>query len=641
MIKKGKKNKNSNIEGTIRLTTHGVGFITDDSGENIEIENKYLNTAFNGDVVCVSVKEEGGKKIGEVTKIVARKKEHHVCTIKKSGELFFCIPQDTKMYVDILIPKRFLEKANPGEKVVTKIVSWDSGNRNPIGKVTRVLGEPLSHNTEMEAILYDKDLVIDFEPDVLKEAKEVRKYLYDKKSIEKRRNMSDTTTFTIDPEDAKDFDDALSIKILPSGDYEIGIHIADVTYFVRPGTKLDKEASRRATSVYLVDRTIPMLPPDISNDLCSLNPNEDKLAFSAIFVMDTNGNIKEEWFGRTIIYSNKRFSYEDAQNVLNKKEEKFHKELKILNDIAHKLGNKIKKAGAIGFHNTEVRFVLDENKRPVSIVEKKQFDTHKLVENFMLIANKRVTEYVEKLAKKSGIKKDFIYRVHDIPDPEKIKNLLHLLKSLGYDIHINSPIESEDINKILNTVRGKSEELLIQKAAIKSMTKAIYTTKNIGHFGLAFPFYTHFTSPIRRYPDIMVHRLLDIHLHNKKISEKDWGIYVRLAEHSSRMERVAEEAERESIKFKQAEFMREHIGEIYNGIISGVTPWGIYVEEETSRSEGLVGLKTLTDDYYEYNEKDYALIGQRSKKKLQLGNKVKIKVKNVNLSKKQIDYILV
>jgi len=641
MSKKGKKFSKRQVEGFIRLNNAGEGFISQENEADIHIPHENLNTALNGDLVKVSIiDEKDGEEIGRVEKITMRKKNNHVCTIEKDGDLFFCVPQDEKMYVDILIPKENLGDAKEGEKVVVELTSWNSKERNPIGSVTKVLGKPFSHETEMEAILYDKNLVIDFPALVMEEAKNIRTLLNDE-SIKDRRDFREIPTFTIDPEDAKDFDDALSISFEEDGTFSVGVHIADVSFFVRPGSFLDKEAIKRATSIYLVDRTIPMLPPDISNDLCSLNPNEDKLAYSAVFTLDISGTIKKEWFGRTIIHSKKRFSYEDAQEVLDGKKQIFYEELKTLNHIAHALRKKKFEGGAIDFRDTEVKFVLDEKMHPISIVRKERLDTHMLIEDFMLLANKKVTEYVEKLAKESGLAKEFVYRVHDSPDEEKIQGLLYLLKSLGYDIKLSSPIKSADINKILKMVRGKPEESLIHRAAIKSMQKAIYTTKNIGHFGLAFPFYTHFTSPIRRYPDVIVHRLLDKHLKNEKISQEEWGSFASLAEHSSKMEKLAEEAERESIKYKQVEYMKDRIGETFDGIISSVTRWGVYIEELKTKTEGLVGIRTLDDDYYEFDEKHYALRGKRTGRKLQLGDKVKIKVVKVNLSKRQIDYILI
>jgi ribonuclease R len=642
MSKKGKKLEKRQVVGIIRVNNAGDGFITPEkSAESIFIPNENLHTALHGDSVEVRIiDEKDGEEIGTVEKILSRKKTYHVCTLEKEEGVFFCVPQDEKMYVDIRIPKENLKNAKEGEKVVVEITSWEEKERNPVGSIIQILGKPLSHETEMQAILYEKNLIIDFPKPVMEEAKKVREFLKEE-SVAKRRDFRGIPTCTIDPEDAKDFDDALSVETLPDGTFSVGVHIADVSFFVRPETALDKEAIKRATSIYLVDRTIPMLPPDLSNDLCSLNPNEDKLAYSAIFTLDINGNIKNEWFGRTIIHSKKRFSYEEAQDVLNGKQYVFSEELKTLNHIAHALRKKKFAGGAIDFKDTEVKFVLDEKMHPVSIKRKERLDTHMLVEDFMLLANKRVTEHVEKLAKESNVAKEFVYRVHDTPDPEKIQGLLYLLKSLGYDIKISSPVKSADINKILKMVHGKPEESLIHRAAIKSMQKAVYTTKNIGHFGLAFPFYTHFTSPIRRYPDIIVHRLLEKHLQKEKIKPEEWESYGSLAEHSSKMEKLAEEAERESIKYKQVEYMKDRVGGVFDGIISSVTRWGIYVEEVNTKAEGLVGIRTLPDDYYEFDEKHYALRGKRAGRKLQLGDKVKVKVAKANLSKKQIDYVLV
>lgn len=639
-----KSESKSVVEGALRVGPSLVGYITHPTLETeIEIANKDLKGALAGDLVEVEIigKKKDSGHTGRVKKIQARRRSSFVGTLRKVGRSFVVVPDNERMYRKIMVAKKDLGGARTGNKVVAKVLSWEKPD-NPIqAKIEKTLGKPGEHETEMLSILYDKEFTPDFPRAVEEEAKKVRSYL-NNPDIQKRKDFRTTTTFTIDPKDAKDFDDALSIKSLGKDLCEVGIHIADVTYFVRPGTKLDEEAARRATSIYLVDRTIPMLPETLSNDLCSLNPNEEKLAFSAVFEVDTKGDIKKEWFGRTRIKSDKRFSYEEAQKVLDTQKGPFYKELSTLNTIAKALRKEKFKRGAIAFESKELRFTLDENMKPIAIEKKERLDTHMLVEDFMLLANKKVTEYVDKLKKKSNIKKHFVYRVHDEPDEEKIDKVLDLLKKLGYEIHRKGKkITSYDINAILKKVDGTPEENLIQTAMIQSMSKAEYTTKNIGHFGLAFPFYTHFTSPIRRYPDVMVHRLLDKYLNNEKVTPQEAERYKELSLYSSQRERVAEEAERESKKYKQAEYMSFHVGEEFEGTISGVVRFGLFVQEKETLAEGLVAMRNLGDDYYTYDEKSLSLIGEKTKKKFQLGDTVKIRVKKVDVRKRQIDYDLV
>tara|TARA_Y100000310_G_scaffold273705_1_gene289349 strand:+ start:34733 stop:36694 length:1962 start_codon:yes stop_codon:yes gene_type:complete len=630
------------IEGILQIVKPLTGFLPHPSkSAKIEISKDDLHTALSGDTVRVrtSNKLPNGNIAGTVTKIVTRKKVVHVCEIEERDGVFYCEPTDPKTYISFIIPEKFIGKGQVKDKVTVKILKWNERDKNPLAEVQQVLGTSLAHETEMQAILLDKQLAIGFAPEIEKEAENVRSFL-DDDTISKRRDMRGVPTFTIDPVDAKDFDDALSIQDDGKGNFEIGIHIADVSFFVRPGSLLDKEAARRGTSIYLVDRTIPMLPETLSNDLCSLNPDEDKLAYSAIFIVTKDGKVLSEWFGRTRIKSIKRFSYEEAQTILNKKSGEFYKDLHTLNTISKKLRKKRFAGGSIAFHDSEVFFVLDENMHPIEVRKKKQLETHTLIEDFMLLANKKVTEFIEKKARDAKIHAKFLYRVHDEPNPQKVLALSTLLKSTGHDIKIPKKITSETINEILQAVADTPEEDLIQLAVIQSMPKAEYTTDNIGHFGLAFPFYTHFTSPIRRYPDLLVHRLLNRCLNKKPVTEKEFAELGELAKRSSQKERVAQEAERESIKYKQAEFMQDHIGNTYTGIISGVVKFGLFVSEEKSRAEGLINIRSLKDDHYEYNEKKLALIGVRKKKKYQVGDKVKIKVNKVDLSRKQIDYIL-
>ena len=495
----------------------------------------------------------------------------------------------------------------------------------------------------MQSIVLDKGLPIRFPDAVEKEGERVASEAPAdmEQEAKKRRDFRTTPTFTIDPHDAKDFDDALSIKKLDNGNFEVGVHIADVSHFVTPGSILDKEASKRATSIYLVDRTIPMLPEALSNNICSLMPEVERLAFAAVFEMDIVGNIKNEWFGRTIIKSDKRFSYEEVQDILDTKSDSPHKEFLFnLRDIARGLRQKKLDAGAVTFEDSEVKFVLDEENRPIAIKLKERLEAHMLIEDFMLLANKKVAEFAAK--KHKDLPDAFVYRIHDYPDVEKMTHLKNFLEPLGYHLKIeNDEIKSEDLNNLLAQAEGKTEQAIIQKAAVRSMSKAIYSVSNIGHWGLAFPHYTHFTSPIRRYPDVLVHRLLNIYLQGQTPDEKTIKYIAEQVVHSSSMEQKASEAERESIRYKQIEYMADKVGQVFDGIISGVAEWGIFVEEITTRTDGLVGLRSLHNDFYEYDQKKFALVGRRTGTTYRLGDKVKIKLMKTDLKERQVDYILV
>lgn len=645
---KNKKHKNqsqetkSRLRGVISVNTRGVGFFSlSDSVEDIEIENHFLRTALNGDEVEIvlhpRVKNERQK--GQVVKIVSRAKSQFVGVVE-SNDGFFVVPDDRRMYRDILIPKTKTQGAGNGDKVLVKMHPWDDPKKNPEGEVLKIIGRKGEHNTEMQSIVLESGFDLDFPENVSREAEEVAKTEKARMNEEAslRRDFRKVTTFTIDPFDAKDFDDALSFKELPNGTYEIGVHIADVSHYVREGGALDVEARKRGLSVYLVDRTIPMLPEVLSNDVCSLNPNEDRLAFSSVFVMDKNAKVLERWFGRTIINSDKRFAYEDAQAVLNQKEGLYFKELNILNNLANKMREQKFKEGSIDFEVEEVKFRLDERGVPVEVYKKHRLDTHKLIEEFMLLANREVAEFIFKAHKaKRG---SSIYRIHDLPDPEKISDLALFLKALGYELNAHEgKITSRELNELLKKVEGSPQETLIKTAMIRSMAKAVYSTKNIGHFGLAFKFYTHFTSPIRRYPDLVVHRILERELSGGKIGQNEFSKFERIALESSEKEIRAAEAERASIKFKQVEYMGKHVGETFNGSISGVAEWGIYVEEENTKCEGMVKLRDLKDDYYILDKKNYAIVGEKTKKKYSLGDKVKFKVVGADPDRKTLDYI--
>jgi len=641
-----KRSESSYTEGTLKLTSSGTGYvISDQFKQDIEIGRAFLNKGLNGDRVKILLhpKSENRRQTGEVSEILFRNKMRFSGVIQKNKGFCFVVTDDPKMYTDILIPKKEARKAKDNQKVYVQIIDWEDSKKNPIGEIIKVLGEEGSNNAEMEAIVLEKGFWSEFPKEVEKEALLISKDIPEDE-IKKRRDMRETLTMTIDPEDAKDFDDALSLKILPGDKFEVGIHIADVSHFVVPGTNIEKEVAKRGTSIYLVDRTIPMLPEVLSNDLCSLRPNEDRLAFSAVFTMTKSGLIINEWFGKTVIHSDKRFSYEEAQAYLDEAFESrlspLHEALTDLDAIAKRLRAKRFEEGAIDFDSEEVKFELDINGKPVAIVKKLRMDTNKMIEEFMLLANKKVAEFIAKKDEKA--ERVFIYRIHDLPDKEKMENLIIFLKTLGYDLKMKKgKVSSKDINDLLKEIRGKAEQNLIQMATLRAMAKAVYSTDNLGHYGLAFKHYTHFTSPIRRYPDIMVHRLLFKYLTDQKIKEEDLQIYKIAAEYSSRMEQGATEAERASIKYKQVEYMKDHIGQEYDGTITGVTEWGIYVEEKESKSEGMIKLSFMKDDFYVLDEKHHTIRGEKSGKKYTLGDKVKIKVRDANLKKRIIDYVLV
>ncbi|MGJ1263173.1 ribonuclease R [Sphingobacterium spiritivorum] len=629
------------VTGKVDMTADGSAYvIPEDELENdIFIAPRKLRQALHGDIVKVHTyeKRKGRKKEGEVVEILQRAKTDFTGIINLSKSFAFFIADDRKMLHDIFIPLDNLNGAKDGEKVVVSITEWPKGSKNPVGRVKDVLGKKGENNTEMNAILADYGFPLSFPPEVEKEANSFSAVI-DNTEIQKRRDFRTIPTFTIDPADAKDFDDAISFQQLPNGHYEIGVHIADVSHFVKPDTALDKEAFERATSVYLVDRVIPMLPERLSNDLCSLRPNEDRLCFSAVFELDDKANIHDQWFGRTVIHSDRRFSYEEAQEVIENKTGDFTTEILKLNELAYILREKKFKNGAISFESEEVKFTLDENGKPTGVYTKVRKDAHKLIEDFMLLANRKVAEYIGKQGKGKN-KLTFVYRFHDLPNPETLTTFSQFASRFGHKLTIRSDKETaKSLNALMTKIEGSKEQNLLTSLAVRSMAKAVYTTKNTSHYGLAFDYYTHFTSPIRRYPDVMVHRLLQFYLDGgQKVNAEH---YEKMSEHSSQMEKKAAEAERASIKYKQAEFLQDQIGTEYTGIVSGVTEWGMYVEIESNKCEGMVRLRDITDDFYVLDEKNYAIIGQRKKKKYQLGDEVQIKVKKVDLDKRQIDFTL-
>lgn len=630
------------IVGTVDMTADGSAFIVpdDEFEKDIYVAPRKLRNALHGDKVRVYVfkKKSGRNNEGEVVEIISRVKTDFIGVAKVSERFAFVIPDDRKMLHDIFVPLNDLNGAKNGQKVQVGITDWPEGAKNPIGKILNVLGEQGENNTEMNAILAQYGFPLSFPEEVEKEANAIPETISEA-DIKGRRDFRNTLTFTIDPADAKDFDDAISFKKLPNGNYEIGVHIADVSHYVQPKSKLDKEAYERATSVYLVDRVIPMLPERLSNGVCSLRPREDKLCFAAVFELDNEANIQNEWFGRTVIHSDRRFTYEEAQEVIETKTGDFVEEIIKLNELAYILRDRKFKNGAISFESTEVKFKLDDTGKPVGVYVKERKDAHKLIEDYMLLANRKVAEFIAKKGKGKQ-KHTFVYRVHDAPNLENLNNFATFASRFGYKINMKSDKEiAKSLNYLMEDVEGKKEQNILTQLAIRSMAKAIYTTKKTSHYGLAFDYYTHFTSPIRRYPDVMVHRLLALYLDGgKSVSEEE---YETASSHSSAMEKRAADAERASIKYKQAEYLEDNVGKTYMGLISGVTEWGMYVEIIENKCEGMVRLRDIADDFYVLDEKNYCIVGQRKKKKYQLGDEVQVRVKKVDLSKRQIDFSLV
>lgn len=630
------------ITGRVDMTAEGAAFIIpdDEFEKDVFVSARKLHNALHGDKVKVYIyaKKRGRKNEGEVVEIIQRLKTDFIGVIKISDRFAFVTVDDKKMLQDIFVPLSDLGGAGNGQKVQVSITDWPEGSKNPIGKIINILGTQGENDTEMNAILAQYGFPLSFPKEVEKEAEEISETVTEQE-IKGRKDFRETVTFTIDPADAKDFDDAISFKKLPNGNYEIGVHIADVSHYVQPKTYLDKEAYSRATSVYLVDRVIPMLPEKLSNGVCSLRPNEDKLCFAAVFELDNDANIVEEWFGRTVIHSNRRFSYEEAQEVIENKEGDHAEEILKLNELAYILRDRKFKNGAISFESTEVKFKLDDHGKPTGVYVKERKDAHKLIEDFMLLANKKVAEFIAKKGKGKQ-KYTFVYRSHDSPNLENLGNFALFAARFGYKINMKSDKDiAKSLNFLMEDVEGKKEQNVLTQLAIRSMAKAVYTTKKTSHYGLAFDHYTHFTSPIRRYPDVMVHRLLAAYLNGERSANEEE--YETAASHSSAMEKRAADAERASIKYKQVEYLEENVGKLFMGIISGVTEWGMYVELIENKCEGMIRLKDIADDFYVLDEKNYCIVGQRKKKKYQLGDEVKVKVKKVDLSKRQIDFSLI
>ena len=630
--------KHQFIEGRIELTQRGAGYVVpDEGGDDIMISSENLNTALDRDHVKVNLfaKRAGDKPTGEVVEVLKRNRMEFVGVLQLSFNHAFLICDDKKMYTDIFIPLDKIGKAKNGDKVIAHITDWTLEHKNPFGEIIEVLGRPGYHETEMHAIIAEFGFSFKFTEEVEKEANKISEKI-SKEEIASRRDFRKITTFTIDPDDAKDFDDALSIQKLSDGTWEIGVHIADVSHYVKPGTLLDDEAFERGTSVYLVDRTIPMLPEKLSNGVCSLRPQEEKLTFSVVFKMDDNAELLDVWFGKTVIFSDRRFSYEEAQQCIESGVGDYAPEINTLNELAKKLRELRFRNGAVNFETEEVKFKLDENFKPIGIYKKVRKDAHKLIEEFMLLANKKVAEYGHNGSKQ----RTFVYRVHDLPNEEKLKLFSTFASRFGYTIRMQSQKAiSQSMNELLAKVEGKPEQNLLQQQAIRTMAKAFYTTKKTGHYGLAFDFYSHFTSPIRRYPDLLAHRLLFDYLNKGKSANADK--YETMCKHSSEMETKAAEAERASVRYKQVEYIKDFIGEEFQGIISGVTEWGMYVEISQYKCEGMIRLSNLADDFYEYDQHNLCIVGRRTRKKYQLGDIIEVVVKDADVLKRQVSLDIV
>lgn len=630
----------TSVTGVVDMKQTGKAYITvPELDEDVFVAASNTGHALHGDTVKVHLfpMRKGRKTEGQIVEVVSRARTSFVGTVQISGKFAFLVPDDVSIPVDIFIPGESLLNARHGQKAIARMTDWPEHSKNPFGEIVQVLGQPGNNDVEMNSILATFDFPLQFKPETLKEAERIPAEI-SAADIGSRRDFRDLWTCTIDPPDAKDFDDALSLRKTEDGNWEVGVHIADVSHYVTPGTAIDNEAYDRGTSVYLVDRTIPMLPEKLSNQVCSLRPDEDKLCFSAVFNIDDKGTVLSEWYGKTIIRSKRRYNYEEVQLMIEGAEGDYKEQLMVLNRLATLLREERFRKGSIAFHSQEVKFILDEKGKPVDTYVKEQKEANMLIEDFMLLANRRVAELI-------GRKKDdkkprtFVYRIHDEPNQEKLQKFSEFLNKLGYKMNTGSRKGlAKSFNNLFEQIAGKGEKTMIETIAIRTMAKAVYSTVNIGHYGLAFQHYTHFTSPIRRYPDLMVHRLLERYLAGKpSVSQNEYEEYCT---HSSDMERKAVEAERASVKYKQAEYLQDKIGQSFNGLISGVSKWGIFVELEGSKCEGMISLKYLDDDFYYLDDDNYRVIGQHYGREFKLGAPLRIKVKHVDLQKKQMDFIL-
>lgn len=628
--------KPQTLEGVVDHVNPKFAYVNVGDENDVYVRTHDLNTAMHGDSVKVSIiaNRKGDHPEGRVEEIVKRNRNRFVGKLEMMPNRFaFVVPDFKKIYQDFYIYQDNVGDAKNNDKVLVEVVKWGDGDKSPEAKIIEILGKTGENEAEIHSIMAEFDLPFRFPDHVLQESERIPDTISDSE-IKKRRDFRDVLTFTIDPEDAKDFDDAISFRKLDSGLMEVGVHIADVTHYVIPNTELDTDAFDRATSVYLVDRTVPMLPERLSNGLCSLRPNETKLTFAAVFEMDERGKIHKEWYGRTVIHSDRRFTYEQAQEAIETGQGQFAQELRTLNDVAIKLRKERFAKGAVNFETTEVKFKLDAAGKPLAVIPKIRKDAHKLVEEFMLLANKGVATFIFKM-KKGADKNTFVYRIHDYPDPEKVVDFAKFAKQFGHDLQTEENAVSRSLNKLMDEIEGKPEQNVLQSLAVRAMSKAKYTTEPKGHFGLAFDHYTHFTSPIRRYPDMMVHRLLQHYLdEGKPVSKTE---YESKCIHSSEREKRAADAERASIKYKQVEFMSLAEDKVYDGIITGVTDFGIFVEIIETRCEGMVRLADMKDDFYEYEEKSYRVIGRRRKKIYRLGDEVKVKIKKTDIDRRTMD----